>query len=722
MVLDALRTMSKTMLSSSWYRVSALRPALRNHAQIHRHRFRGEVWFVLSDPASGRTHRFTSDTRLLLSGMDGQRTVGQLWDLAHRRLGDDAPTQDEFIQLLGQLHAADLIQCDVNPDVSELFERAQKHDRAKARQAFGNPLSIKLRLFDPDRWLNRMQPWVRPIWNRVGVLAWLALVVPALVAAGTHWSELTGNLSDHVLATNNLVMIALLFPLIKLAHELGHGLAVKMRGGEVHDVGVMLLILMPVPYVDGSAATAFKSKWDRALVGAAGMLVELVLAAVAMYVWLIVEPGTVRALAYNVMLVAGVSTVIFNGNPLLRYDGYYILADLIEIPNLAQRANQYLGYLVERHVFKAPDLQPPVISQAEGRWFLFYAPAAFFYRTIVSLGIAMFLAGQFLIIGVLLAGWALATSMLIPAWRLALHLVNSPSLARVRRRAYLIAMGGGTLLVAGLLLVPLPYWTMAEGVVWLPEQAIVRSGDGCFVVRFLAASGELVKKGQPLMQCDAPELMAQWRLSQGRVNELEARFGALFVDDRVAAEVLRDSLQHERAVMNRLEERVASLVVRSPIDGRLIVPQAADMLGRFFRKGDQLAFVTDKVQPIVRVVVPQSDVDLVRQSNRRITVRRTGALDQLLEGRIVREVPAGDLQLPSLALTVQGGGQLPADPRDSKGLTTLNRTFQFDVELSEQVVSRFGGRVYVRFDHNKTPLAIQWYRSVRPVFLSRFHA
>jgi putative peptide zinc metalloprotease protein len=116
--------------SSSWYRVAALRPRLLARARLHRHRYRGELWYLLQDPASGKVHRFTPAARLILAAMDGRRSVHDLWQLAQRRLGDDdAPTQDEILQLLGQLHGADLLQTDVPPDALEVFERGQREGR-----------------------------------------------------------------------------------------------------------------------------------------------------------------------------------------------------------------------------------------------------------------------------------------------------------------------------------------------------------------------------------------------------------------------------------------------------------------------------------------------------------------------------------------------------------------------------------------------------------------
>ena len=164
---------------------------------------------------------------------------------------------------------------------------------------------------------------------------------------------------DRVLVPENLLVMWLVFPVLKLAHEFGHAFAVKTRGGEVHEMGVMIMVLTPVPYVDASSAWAFRSKWQRIRVGAAGMMVELFIASLALFLWLSAEPGVFRGVLYNVILIAGISTVLFNANPLLRFDGYYILMDWLEIPNLRQRSTQYWAYLAERYLFGRREAEPP---------------------------------------------------------------------------------------------------------------------------------------------------------------------------------------------------------------------------------------------------------------------------------------------------------------------------------------------------------------------------
>src|SRR6185436_411098 len=265
----------------------------------------------------------------------------------------------------------------------------------------------------------------RPLFGPFGLLLWLTVVGTGLVLMVQHWSELTQDVSDRVLAPENLVIMLLVFPVLKAIHEFGHACAVKAWGGEVHEMGIMLLVLMPVPYVDASAASAFPEKLRRVVVGAGGMIVELFIASIALALWLEVQPGILRAVLFNVMLIAGVSTVLFNVNPLLRFDGYYILSDLLEIPNLRQRAQQYLGSLFERGLFgvDAPRIDA---TWRERAWLVVFAIGSFIYRIFITLAIASFIATQYFLIGMLLAAWAVIGGVALPIVALVNYLAFSP--------------------------------------------------------------------------------------------------------------------------------------------------------------------------------------------------------------------------------------------------------------------------------------------------------
>jgi putative peptide zinc metalloprotease protein len=180
-------------------------------------------------------------------------------------------------------------------------------------------------------------------------------------------------------------------------------------------MGIMLLVLTPIPYVDASSASAFREKRKRVLVGGFGMIVELFVASLALFLWINAEPGTFRAILYNIVLIASVSTVLFNGNPLLRYDAYYILADLLEIPNLGTRGMQYMSYLLQRYLFGVPDLDPPLSTSGERFWFVTYTVASFIYRIFIYAAIILFIAGKFFVVGMLMAAWAVVTMIILPA-------------------------------------------------------------------------------------------------------------------------------------------------------------------------------------------------------------------------------------------------------------------------------------------------------------------
>src|SRR5690606_28977904 len=310
-----------------------------------------------------------------------------------------------------------------------------------------------------------------------GALAFLLLVGYALVLAGVHWSALTEDVTDRVLAAENLILLVIAFPLIKAVHELGHAFAVKRWGGAVHEIGMMFLVCMPVPYVDASDSLAFQSKWQRALVGGAGILVEVTLAALALIVWVNAEEGLVRAFAFNVMLIGGVSTLLFNGNPLLKFDGYYVLSDILEIPNLANRANQYLGYLIQRYAFRVQSAKSPVTAPGEPGWFVFYSIAAFCYRLVIMAAIVTLVATHFFVIGTIVACWAVILMIGVPLAKHTKFLFASPVLRHNRTRAFAVVGAVFAAVALALFVVPLPHSTTVEGVVWLPGDGIVHSGS-----------------------------------------------------------------------------------------------------------------------------------------------------------------------------------------------------------------------------------------------------
>lgn len=452
------------------------------------------------------------------------------------------------------------------------------------------------------------------------------------------------------------------------------------------------------------------------------MIVELVLAAMAVYVWVSVEPGTVRTLAYNTIFIAGISTVVFNANPLLRFDGYYILADVLEIPNLRQRANAYLGYLCERYLFGRDDAPIPRATEGEQAWFITYAVSSFIYRVVVVVAILLYLTDLSFVLGVIFAVLTVGTWFVLPLGKGLHYLVTSPRIRRVRGRAVAVSLA----LVAGVLalltLLPMPFRTRAEGIVWIPDEAFVRAQVDGFVERVVAAPGSPVRPGDLLVVCSDPVVHTDVKVLEGQLREIKARVREQLVDNLVKAKILEEEQRYIEERLARAKERQSELEIRSQVAGTFILPKAEDLPGRFVKRGDVLAHVVDLKTMTVRTIVDQGDIDLIRHQTQAVEVRLSERLADPMPTTISRLVPAASDELPSPALGSEGGGQVPLDPHDAKGHTAMKKLFQIDVALPLQHgLLNVGGRVYVRFDHGRASFAAQCYRQGRQLFLARFN-
>lgn len=712
--------MSDSLFSPSWYRVANLTPRLRDHVQIHRHDYRGQVWYLLQDLATGRAHRFSPGAHALIGMFDGKRTLDEIWHQAVELMGDDAPSQDEALGLLAQLHGVDALQTNLPPDSAELLRRAEKQAKQKVASRMRSPLAIRIPLWDPDRFLVATLPWVAPLFSRWAMVLWVLLVGYAGFTAAQHWEALTENLSDRVLSAQNLVLLYFIYPIVKGIHELAHGYAIRRWGGEVHELGIMLLVFMPVPYVDASASSAFRPKHQRMVVAGAGIMTELTLAAIAMLLWTVIEPGVVRTIAYNVMLIGGVSTVLFNGNPLLRFDGYYVLADGVEIPNLAPRSNGYLGYLFRRWVFGQREAVSPVRAPGEPAWFVSYGLAAMIYRLFILSAIVLFVASQFFFVGVLLALWAVYTGVFSPVFTTLGKLLTDPGLNRRpgRTRVALAAIAG--VLVCIVFLLPLPFGGRAEGVIWIPEDAHVRAGVDGFVAEVSVLGGDPVAAGTTVLRLTDPVLRARASVLQARVRELEHRVDAELFQDRVAADLSRAELEATRLDLADVERRLDQLQVRAARSGRIVVPEAGDLPGRFVTQGQLVAYVAESPVPTIRVTVPQEDAALVARRLQGVEVVIADTDFEVLPARLSRLVPGGTDRLAHPALGSGGGGRIAVEPGDETGRTTLERVFELDLVLREPAPLRIGQRVHVRFDFGSDSLFNQLWRALRQLFLRQF--
>ncbi len=706
--------------TDGWERLASLKPQLRPHAKIYRHHYRGQPWYVLADKLSASHFHLSEVACRFISLLDGKRTIGAAYTQTLAGSGGEQTSQQDVVVLLGRLRNADLLQGDFPTVGEDMQARQQQASKTRKLRRFIQPLVQRFSLVDPDAWLARHVSWVKPLFSPAALVIWLVVVAWALLQAGSHSSELTHYWATRFADPINLLLLWALYPLVKVIHELAHGFATRLWGGEVHDMGVMLLVFMPLPYVDASASSGFYSKRRRIAVAAAGIMAEVWLAALALLAWLYLDDSVLRDACFNIAVIGGISTVLFNGNPLLRFDGYYVLMDWLEIPNLGSRSNQYLGYLCKRYLFGFIGAVSPVRESGERRWFVAYGLASGVYRLFISITIAIYVAQLFFFLGVVLAVWALIGQWVLPAWKNGATVLTQARLEGQAPRLY--AVVGGTVLVLflALFVVPVTNSSYAQGVINLPEQSVIRARTDGFITAVNVEDGELVTAGQLLFELSNDDLAARVRLLQARFEEFDLRRQQVFITDPLEAQ------QHE-AARHLVEEELAD--VRGRIDGlRLLSPAAGvaavtrgeNLPGRFVKQGDVLAHVVDRSSLTARIVVDQTDAEQVRHDTLEVDLVLAGHPDEVHQASISREVPQATTRLPSRVLGTLGGGRIAVDSRDEEGLLALDRVFQFEILLPHlQDKGVLYHRVNARFIHSRQPLALQWLGNLRRFFLAK---
>jgi len=710
--------MSSSLFSPQWYRVAQLRVRLRPQVRVQRQHWRDERWYLLSDAATGRQHRINDGAYQFIGRCDGRRSVQEVWDGLLHADPDKAPTQEEVLRLLGQLNEMELLQSDQAAATEALLERRTERLRRR-RHTMLNPFSFRLPLGDPADWLARLDPLAHALFRPLTFWLWVAAMSLAILLAAAEWPTLSSHAAQHLITPASIATAWLCYPAMKALHELAHALAVRRWGGEVHEYGIGLMLLVPAPYVDASAASAFPRRMQRAMVGAAGVVTELTLAALGLVVFLLTQPGVVHDTAFAVMFIGTASTLLFNGNPLLRFDAYHVVCDLFDVPNLAARSGAWWHQRLGR-VLLGSAMEPTSHSASERAWLLAYAPLSLVYRVVLSVHLVLWVGGHWLLLGLASAVYAVVTALLQPLLRWARHAHSSAvpgsGQARVRLRLGLAVVG----VLAVLALVPLPFSTVAPAVVWLPDEARVRPEVDGFVVELPRADGSAVKPGDLLLRMSNPELLAAREQLASQLEELSVEHHQALLRDPGAAQNLWLDIARTEGELRRADERIARLQVHAKTAGTLVMPRQADLLGTYMRHGVTLGHVLAPGELRVRAAVPEQDVQLVRERLRHARVRLSDAPGEAWPAALAGGVPASTRELPSAALADHGGGPYISDPAEKDGLHSLEPVFLFDLTLSGRTLDRVGGRAWVRFDYGSEALAPRAYRRAAQLFLRHF--
>ncbi len=714
--------MSEALTSPHWHRVAKRTLMLHSHVEIHCHEYRKLTWYLLEDTTSGKNHRFNPAAYQFIGRIDGKRTVQDIFDLLSDLLDEHAPSQDEIIQLLSQLHNANLIRTKELINTDELFDRQTQEKRNKIKQRLANPITQKVALWDPEGFLNRHFNKVEWIFSYWVAFVWFCIIAYSLIQMTLNWTQISEHFSINTLSPYNLLIMFLLYPPIKFLHELGHAFSAKLEGGEVHEMGINFMLLMPIPYVNVSCSTNFRSKYKRILVSAAGILVEMLLASLGLLLFLATEPGLLKNIGFNIFIIGGISSLFFNGNPLLKYDGYYILSDATEIPNLYQRAGLYWRYLLQKFLLGMRSANSPVNAKGEIAWFVGFGFLSTLYRFSVLWFVISIVSDKSFALGVLLAIWLITQQILLPLYKSVVFIVNSPSLEKNRTRAIFSCLCGLALIISITLFVPLPSYTLAQGVAWQPDETLIKAEHDGFAGELLVLNNQDVIAGTTVLQLTDPILDAQLKIAQAKVRELQSKYRAKQLNNFVEAGIIKAALSAANSELDFVLNKVASMSIKSFRSGKVLLPEANDIPGRFIRQGELLGYVLSDEPSTIRLAVNQDNIGQVRHSVIDIRVILANDLSKNYKARIIRQAPEASNQLPSAALTTRGGGEYIAAPNQNDDRISLDKVFLIDLSFDTKPLNLpLGTRAYVRFRHESEPLASQWYRRIRQAFLRQFN-
>lgn len=592
-----------TTFSESWHRVANLRAQLRPQVRVRRQFFRGERWYLLHDPYNNQFFRLRPAAYAFLLRLGPNSTVGQAWETVLKERPEDAPGQQDVVGLLSQLYASNLLTAEVPADTAALFQRYKKRVRREATAKILGAMFARFPLFDPDDFLEWVKPVSNRIFSRVGFLVWLAVVIWGFSSVVGHTGDLVAQ-SYRVLDPANLPWLFLVTAILKAFHEFGHMALCKKFGGTVNRAGILLMIFTPMPFADTTSAWGFRERWQRVLVGFGGMIVELFLAALAAVVWVQSGEGLLHDLAFNAMLVGSVSTLLFNLNPLLRFDGYFILSDLSAIPNLYQRSTKSLRYYFERYLFGLRRELSPADNPTEAWVLPVYGIGAGIYRFFLFGSILLFVWDRFLLLGLIMGLVCLVAWVLVPLGKLVNYLVGSPKLHLQRGRAVGVVFACLAFVLIFTRWVPFPQSIRADGILEARNSAVIITGTSGTVAELLAAPGSRVESSQPLLRLEDPELALARRELEAQLNEARARERQALAQDPGSHPVLRGYLAALQKRAEELKEREQALVVTAPQTGYWVAPELEDFEGVWVPRGAALGEIINPVDFEFLVQVP----------------------------------------------------------------------------------------------------------------------
>lgn len=569
--------MSAGMIASSYRSVPLRRRPDLITAQLGDEQ--NSAWAV-KDPLALEYHQLEASQYAVLSRLDGSISLHQLEEAINREHPAQALTIEDLQKLVIDLHRKGLVVSD-RPGQAETFrDRRWERFRSLVKQAPKKLLFTKLPGWNAYYMLEAMLPWCRWIYHpAILTLASLFVVVSWMLVL-VQFAEFRSRLPEfqQFFGWSNLPWLWVTLGFTKIVHEFGHGLTCHYYRRRCHEMGVMVMLFTPTLYCDVTDAWLIREKWPRIWIGAGGMIVETFLAAIATYIWWWTQPGLVNHLALNVVFVCAVTTVLFNANPLMRYDGYYMLADFLGIPNMRQKADRLLDRSLARWVFGHETLADRSLPQHNEFLFVLYAMASTGYGWFVMGSIMMFLYSwlkpyELQSIGVTLLVFSLSgmvISMFWRMWRVSQGQKHGPP------RWWRIVLTCSLLigLLVGLLSIPIPWYVEAAAIIEPAGAVQVMNPVAGRIVAMHVEPGQFVQQGDLLIELENEDLADRQRQLADEIAMQEVTVAAA----RTADDAAEYSVAYERlaGLKNQLAEandQLQRLRITAPIAGRVVAAE-----------------------------------------------------------------------------------------------------------------------------------------------------
>ena len=563
----------------------------RPDLQIHQGQFQGEFSWIVKDPISLHYHRLQEPEMIVLEMLDGQSTLRQIREQLHQRYPTKTVRLADLHYLLAEMHRAGLVVSDAPGQGQQLLLRKHEQNRKQWLGALSNVLAIRFPGFDPEPILQWLHPRTRWLFEPRCVLVWTCLAVSALLLVLSQWDEFRARLPDfyEFFSLSNFLFMALVLAVTKVGHEFGHGLSCKHFGGECHEIGVMLLVLTPALYCDTSDSWTLRNKWHRAFIGGAGMYVEVWFASLATWVWWYTQPGLIHYLALNVMFICSVSTIVFNANPLLRYDGYYILSDILEIPNLAQKSRLALLNALRVHALGMQPVSPRQLPQRGWLRFAAFSVASVTYRWFILFMILLFLRRVFKPYGLEVVGQTMIVAALVglvgvPLWKSIEFFLVPGRLQQVKRKRFVTSLAISMVVLAIIVGLPLPRHVRCAVVVRPEDGRRLYVSEPGRLVDLATQYGDTVEAGTEIARLESPPLQLELIQLEGeaaeRLTHLHNLQRRLATDPALQAQLPAAQAAAESAEqrLSRRQEDAQRLILRAPVAGIVIPPREVPAL------------------------------------------------------------------------------------------------------------------------------------------------